>query len=121
MPTERQRLGADAERRARRRYRLCGYRILARNVWAGGHELDLVLRRGERLVFCEVKARTGDVRGDASEAVGPEKRRRLRRAAEAWLAARPDLAALEVAFELAAVRGRRVERIPLALETTDRL
>ena len=107
------RLGIDAERRVRRYYRLRGYRVLAANARAGGNELDVVLRRGRRLVFCEVKARTGGGFGDPSEAVGPEKERRLRRAAETWLSRRPDLAQLDVAFEVVAVRGNRIERVAL--------
>ena len=107
------RLGPDAERRVRRFYRLRGYRVLAANARAGGNELDVVLRRGRRLVFCEVKARSGSGFGDPAEAVGAEKARRLRRAAEGWLARRPELATLEVALEVVAVRGRRIERVAL--------
>jgi putative endonuclease len=93
-------------------YRLRGYRILATNVWVGGYELDIVVRRGSRLVFCEVKAK-GDGRfGDPLEMVSPEKQRRLRRAAEAWLAASREHADLDIAFEVLAVRGRALERIP---------
>jgi Holliday junction resolvase-like predicted endonuclease len=40
-----------------------------------------------------------------------EKKRRLRRAAEAWLAAHPKLAGLEASFEVVAVRDGRVERL----------
>jgi putative endonuclease len=105
MPSTRQRYGPDAERR--------GYRVLDANTRAGGNELDIVLRRGRRLVFCEVKARAGTSHGDPWEAVGPEKERRLRRAAEGFLARNPALAGLEVAFEVAAVRGKRIERVPL--------
>ena len=41
-------------------YRLRGYRILEQNVWMGGNELDLVVRRGMRLAFVEVKAKGTD-------------------------------------------------------------
>ena len=71
--------GREAERRARLHYRLRAYRVLDANVWAGGYELDLVLRRGRRLVFCEVKAKGGGRYGEPLEMVGPEKRRRLSR------------------------------------------
>jgi putative endonuclease len=104
------RSGAEAERRVRRFYRLRGYRVLGANVRAGGNELDIVLRRGRRLVVCEVKARSGSGYGDPLEAVGAEKERRLRRAAESWLARNPELQELEVACEVVAVRGRRIER-----------
>jgi putative endonuclease len=85
--------------------------VLDTNIWIGGNELDLVLRRGERLVFCEVKAKEGERHGDPFEIVGPEKQRRLRRAAEAWLAAHPELAELEVRFDVVALRSGRLERL----------
>jgi putative endonuclease len=107
------RSGAEAERRVRRFYRLRGYRILGANVRAGGNELDIVVRRGRRLVVCEVKARSGSEYGAPWEAVGPEKERRLRRAAEGWIARNPELRELEVACEVVAVRGRRLDRVTL--------
>jgi putative endonuclease len=99
------------ERIAARHYRLRGYRILAANVRAGGHELDLIARRGSRLVFVEVKERSRDGYGGPVAAVNREKRRRVRRAAAAWLQAHPETAALEVSFEVAAITGRTLERL----------
>ena len=84
--------GAEAERRADCHYRLRGYRILDANVWAGGNELDLVVRRGRRLVFCEVKQKSGPGFGDPHEMVTEEKQRRLRRAADGVARAHPRLA-----------------------------
>jgi putative endonuclease len=107
--------GTEAERRVRRFYLLRGYRLVAANATAGGNELDLVVRRGRRLLFVEVKARAGTGFGDPSEAVGPEKTRRVRRAAEGFLARNPQLLELDVAFEVAAVRNGKVERTPLTL------
>lgn len=107
------RFGAEAERRVRRFYRLRGYRVLGANVRAGGNELDIVVRRGQRLVVCEVKARSGSAFGDAWEAVGPEKERRLRRAAEGWIARNPELRQLEVSCEVIAVRGRKLDRVTM--------
>jgi putative endonuclease len=86
---------------------------VAANAWAGGYELDLVLRRGRRLVFCEVKAKRGSRYGDPLEMIGREKVRRLLRAAEAWLAAHPELAALEVEFEAIGIRAGRLRRVVL--------
>jgi putative endonuclease len=101
--------GRAAERRALWHYRLRGYRVLDRNAWTGGNELDLVVRRGRRLAFVEVKAKAGPARGDPLEMVTAEKQRRLRRAAEAWLAAHPEAAGLEARFDVLAVRDGRVE------------
>ena len=94
----------------RRHFRLRGYRVVETNAWVAGYELDLVVRRGARLVVCEVKTKGGADFGHPFEMVTEEKARRIRHAAEAWLARRPDLEGLEVALEAVAVRGRRVER-----------
>ena len=108
-------LGRRAERRARWFYRLRGYRVLAVNARAGGNELDVIARRGRRLVFCEVKAKGGERYGAPLAMVGAEKQRRLRRAAESWLAAHPELAELEIHFEVVALRGRSLTRVADAL------
>jgi putative endonuclease len=102
------------ERIAARHYRLRGYRILGANVRSGGYELDLIARRGRRLVFVEVKERAGDRFGGGVGAVNAEKRRWVRRAAASWLQAHPETAALEIRFEVAAITGGRVERLQLA-------
>lgn len=106
------RRGTDAERRAANHYRLRGYRVLDRNAWVGGYELDLVVRRGRRLVFVEVKEKTGDGYGDPLEMIDDEKQRRVVHAAESWLARRPELARLAVALEAVAVRPDGVRRVP---------
>jgi len=100
-----------AERRAVRLYRLRGYRILATNAWAGGNELDVVARRGSRLVFCEVKSKTRDGYGDPLEMVDAEKQRRLHRAARSWLAAHPELGGCDVRFDVVAERAGKLERV----------
>jgi putative endonuclease len=99
------------ERRAARHYRLRGYRVLGTNVWSGGYELDLIVRRGGRLVFCEVKGKTGSGFGDPLEMVDEEKLRRLRRAAETWLARNPACGRLECRLEVVAIRPGRLERL----------
>jgi putative endonuclease len=94
-------------------YRVRGYRVLETNVRAGRYELDLVVRRGSHLVFCEVKMRSSIEFGDPVDIVGFEKRRRLRLAGEAWLARHPKLDDVEVSFEVIGIRGRRLERLQL--------
>jgi len=98
------------ERIAARHYRLRGYRILAANVRAGGNELDLIVRRGSRLVFVEVKERADQSFGGPIAAVDREKRRRVRRAAAAWLHANPQPVGLDVVFEVVAITRIRLER-----------
>ena len=110
----RQGAGFGAERRAVRWYRLRGWRILGENVWAGGNELDLIVRRGRTLRFVEVKEKRGSRFGDPLEMVTPEKQRRLRRAAEYWLGSRPELRRLAVGFDVVAVHDGRMQRVPQA-------
>jgi len=103
--------GRRAEQRAVWWYRLRGYRILATNAWAAGYELDIIVRRGRRLVFCEVKEKSGERFGDPLEMVDDEKQRRLRLAADAWLARHSETAGLQVSFDVIAVRGGQLERV----------
>ncbi len=65
--------------------RFRGYRILARNVHIGRHEIDLIARRGKLVVFVEVRARA---RADAyapEDSFGSGKRRDVCAAVRAWL------------------------------------
>ena len=78
--------GAAGEAAAEEFLRLSGYRIVARNVRTKGGELDLVALDGETLCFVEIKARATAEYGRAIEAVGPQKQRRLARAALLFLA-----------------------------------
>ena len=101
-----------AERRAARWYRLRGYRILGTNVWAGGYEVDLIARRGRRLVFCEVKSKSGLRYGDPVEMVTAEKIRRVRRAADVWLAQNArDHPGCSVSFDVIVERAGRLQRL----------
>jgi putative endonuclease len=105
----------SAESRARRHYRLRGYRILDTNAWCGAYELDLVVRRGAWLVFCEVKSKSGRGCGDPLEMVTAEKKRRLRQAAEVWLAAHPEHRGCRMRFDVVAERAGRLDRVAHAL------
>ena len=61
-----------------------------------------------------MKAKTGPGLGDPLEMVTVEKQRRVRRAAEAWLASHPDCVGLECRFDVVAVRRGRVECVKQA-------
>jgi putative endonuclease len=82
----RSQLGARGEEAALARYRDDGYSLVARNWRCPAGELDLVLRRGDLMVFCEVKTRAGGAFGGGHEAVTWRKQRKLRQLAELFLA-----------------------------------
>jgi putative endonuclease len=56
-----------------------------------------------------VKSKSGSGFGDPAEMVTAVKVRRIRRAAEAFLATRPELAALSVRFDVVVERAGRLE------------
>ncbi len=82
--------------------RLRGYRVLARRWRAPVGEIDIVARRGRLLAMVEVKTRgaTEGAMEDALAAVGTRQRRRVERAAEAFLARHPALARCDVRFDV---------------------
>jgi putative endonuclease len=95
MAHRRKRLGDAAEELAVRHLARAGCRVVARNAriryaeLAIAGELDLIVVDGTTLAFVEVKAgRAGTDVGPTAPvlAVGPQKQRRLRRLARAWLA-----------------------------------
>ncbi|HMB67725.1 MAG TPA: YraN family protein [bacterium] len=113
--------GRWAEDVAQRHLERLGYRCEARNVRLAGGEIDLVARRDDVLVFVEVKARRES--GRAGEAVTADKRRRLGRAAAAWIARR-GVPSGGCRFDVVTVEGRGdrtgVEHIPGAFDAPQR-
>jgi putative endonuclease len=109
MPSISKKRGSRAELRAALHYLLRGYRILGVNVWAGGNEIDVIARRGGTVAFVEVKERAYDDFGAPEEFVHAEKQRRVRRAAEAWLTAHPELDGCELRFDVVSVGAARLE------------
>jgi putative endonuclease len=104
----------SSESRARRHYRLRGYRILGANVWIAGYELDLVVRRGRSLAFVEVKSKKGTGFGTPEEMVTREKQRRIRQAAQAWLLRNPEHAGCTIRFDVVVERAGKLERLGAA-------
>jgi putative endonuclease len=62
-----------------------GFVVLGRNVRVGRLEIDIVARRLDLIVFCEVRARTHDRFVAPAATIDGRKIARLRRAAAQWL------------------------------------
>ena len=88
--------------------RLRGWRIVARGWRVPVGEIDIIARRGAVVAAIEVKAR--DSFAAAAEAVSPRQQRRVTRAFAAFLANRPDLAALAPRFDVMLIVPRRWPR-----------
>jgi putative endonuclease len=78
-------VGAYGESVAARRLVEDGMVLVDRNWRCDAGEIDLVLREGEVLVFCEVKTRRGVAFGHPLEAVGRDKAERLGVLAGRWM------------------------------------
>ena len=110
MTQQRRVLGIDGEDRAAAWYRERGYTVLDRNWRCRDGELDLVVAKGRTVVFCEVKTRTTDAFGAASEAVGHTKRARIRGLAARWLE-EPPFRPLGIRFDVVAITAGDLEVI----------
>jgi putative endonuclease len=84
-------------------YRARGYTIVARNWRVRGGEIDVIARRDNVLVFCEVKTRRSTAFGSPAEAVTARKQERLRGLAMQWLRAENARAKM-LRFDVASVR-----------------
>ena len=103
-----QRRGTFAELLCRWHLRLRGWHIVASDWRCPAGEIDILARRGGVLAIIEVKAR-GDL-ASAAASVLPRQRRRIARAASAFLSVRPDLAGLAPRFDVMLVAPLRPPR-----------
>jgi putative endonuclease len=102
------RRGRLGERLCRWHLRLRGWRILAADWRCPAGEIDILARRGGVLAIIEVKSRPDFAAGAA--AIQPRQRRRIARAALAFLQTRPDLALLAIRFDVMVVSPGRLPR-----------
>jgi putative endonuclease len=116
-------LGRAGERRAVWFYRWRGYAVVAQNAREGEGEIDLVVRRGRRVAFVEVKTRQSRTAGEPFDAVDARKRQRIARAAER-LALRLGLQQLELRFDVLSLYWNgswfEIEHFPSAFEIDSR-
>ncbi len=62
-----------------------GYEILERNFRSGRIEIDIIAKLADRLIFIEVKTRTGNLYGYPEEAVDDQKQDSIENCAEAYI------------------------------------
>jgi len=78
-----------------------GYRLLAKNITAGrgtgAGEIDLVMKKGQTLVFIEVKKRQDYV--TAAEAITSKARQRIIRASEVFLQRHPQYNSCQIRYD----------------------
>ena len=104
-PEARRAQGDAAEDRACRHLEGLGCAIVERNFRAKGGEIDIVARKGDVLVFVEVRSREDAGFGTPEESVTPAKRRRIVAAARRYLSNVPPASWREARFDVIAVQG----------------
>ncbi|MBD9385721.1 YraN family protein [Agrobacterium sp. AGB01] len=80
---------------------LKGYRILALRYRTPLGEIDIIARKGELVAMVEVKARKAEK--TAVDAVSFESQRRIRAAADVWLARMRGTGQLSLRFDIVAI------------------
>jgi putative endonuclease len=110
----RQTLGTDGEAMAARWYEDNGYEVLDRNWRRREGEVDLIVRQGKTVAFCEVKTRSTDRFGSGAESVLEAKQRRIRRLAARWLSELSPASGrtgVDVRFDVVSITSGRLEVI----------
>lgn len=100
---DRRESGAAGEDAALTQLSAAGLRLLARNARYPFGELDLVMLDGACVVFVEVRRRANARFGGAAASVDVAKRRKLARAAQAWLTSHRQFAQAACRFDVVAV------------------
>jgi putative endonuclease len=104
------RKGLEGEQRAARYLEDHGYKILERRFRSGPGEVDIIGRKGDTVVFVEVK--TWDVFGMESleHSINPRKRGKIRNTASLYLLSHPELGGCRIRFDLIFL-SRRMEEL----------
>lgn len=102
MVTARGRLGRQGEALAREYLIRRGCQVLGQNVRLGRHEVDLIVRDGNDVVFVEVKTRASDRFGEPEAAVTRRQLAHLERAIAVYVQAHQEVR--RVRFDVIAVR-----------------
>ena len=103
---DRRESGAAAEDAALAELTAAGLRLLARNARYPFGEIDLVMLDAGCVAFVEVRRRASDRFGGAAVSVDAAKRRKLARAAQAWLSSHRQFAQAACRFDVVGVTPR---------------
>lgn len=87
-----------------------GYRIIERNFFSRYGEIDIIAGKGDLLVACEVKYRSGDRCGDALEAVDRRKQNRICQTMLYYFAKHGFSADTPCRFDVVAISGEGMVR-----------
>ncbi len=110
-PEARRAQGDAAEERACRHLEGAGFTIVERNFRTKGGEIDIVARKGDVLVFVEVRSLGEPGFGTPEESVTPAKRRRIVLAARRYLSKVTPSSWREARFDVIAIEGSGADAV----------
>lgn len=90
--------------------RFKGFRLLKQRWRSRAGEIDLIMRRGQLVIFVEVKARQS--LDEAAHALAARQKKRLRRSADHWLQTQPHLASCTARFDIVLFSSYRWQHLP---------
>jgi len=102
--------GAEGENRASQYFMDRGYEILESRFRFQQGEVDIIVKKGDTVVFVEVKTWDALSVESLERSVNARKRSRIREAASYFLVRHPELGACRVRFDLVFL-SRRMERL----------
>ena len=93
-----------------------GVSILERNFRCRLGEIDIIGLHNDMLVFFEVKYRSGDGRGQATEAVDLKKQKIISKVSDNFRVYKKQYANMQVRYDVIAIDNDRIKWIPAAFE-----
>ncbi|NOY88697.1 MAG: YraN family protein [FCB group bacterium] len=109
--------GRSYEKRAALFFKQNGYEIIEQNWRVGHKEIDLIVKKGNLLVFVEVKSSSSKKFGHPSEHVDAKKIANLTQAAQQYIIAH-DIKGVDFRFDVVTFLDGRLEYYPNAFEAS---
>jgi putative endonuclease len=85
MKSDNKQVGAVGEEAAAQLLRKNGYEILARNFRTRWGEIDIIAKLKDRVIFVEVKTKTGEQYGEPWEMINRKKYQQIKNMAQVYL------------------------------------
>ena len=99
----RKQLGDNSEAMAQNYLEQRGYRLVQKNFRCKTGEIDLIMQKGDMLIFAEVRSKTSSRYGEPLDTVNKTKQDKIKKAAAYYLYTHPKLADCYCRFDVLSV------------------
>ncbi len=100
---QRKQLGKDSEQLARKFLERQGYRLVQSNFHSKWGEIDLIMRKGQELLFVEVRSKSNFRYGQPAETVNDTKQEKIRKTAQLYLYQHQEFGQCDCRFDVIAI------------------